>query len=895
MKTEHAPTIQRADYRPLAWTVETVDLHFRLDPEATLVTNRMCCVRNRDAADGPIRLWGEALERVSLTVDGQPPQGLHEDGGAIDIDAAGDRVVVEVVTRVDPRANTTLSGLYLSNGGFFTQCEAEGFRRITCFPDRPDVMARYTVTLEADRDACPVLLSNGNLVDEGLLPEGRHYAKWEDPFPKPSYLFALVAAKLVALERTVTTMSGREVLLQVWVEEGNLDRVEHAMDSLVHSMRWDEETFGLELDLDRFMIVAVADFNMGAMENKGLNIFNTKFILAKPDTATDLDYENVESVVAHEYFHNWTGNRVTCRDWFQLTLKEGLTVFRDQQFSADMLARAAGPEGAASARAVKRIDDVRVLRAAQFPEDGGPMAHPIRPDSYQEINNFYTATVYEKGAEVIRMIHTLLGPEGFRKGMDLYFERHDGQAVTTDDFVAAMEDASGVDLGQFRLWYDQAGTPTVGVRRHYDAAARRFTLTVSQRIPDTPGQTHKKPMHIPLALGLLDPAGREIPLRLEGESAAAGGHRVLDLREAEQRFVFEDVPAAPVPSVLRGFSAPVHLDSDLTREELSFLMGHDPDSFNRWEAGQQLATGLLLDLVADHAAGRPLVAAPILIEAFRNVLDDTALDPALAAMTLILPDTRTLSERLDVVDPEAVHGARKFLRKALGEALHDRFEQAYAANTVKGPYGIDAAAMGRRSLKNVALGYLLSQKDAESRALAMKQYRGADNMTDAFAAFAGLANQDCPEREEVLADFYATWREDELVMDKWFSVQATSSLPDTLENVRALTAHPAFDMKNPNKVRALISAFAHGNLLRFNAADGGGYRFVAERVLELDALNPQVAARLVAAFNRWTKFDGKRQVIMRGELERIVGHEGLSRNVYEIVSKALAMAEAAAG
>ena len=876
------------DYRPSGWLIDTAALRVELGEDGSVAHARLALRRNPDpkAEPGPLVLHGRELETLSLAVDGRPlaATDYQADGETLTLPGVTGDCVLESSVRIHPESNTSLEGLYRSGGNFCTQCEAEGFRKITWFLDRPDVMARYTVRIEGEKARYPVLLSNGNLLEEGALADGRHFAVWEDPYPKPSYLFALVAGDLVHLEDRFTTRSGREVTLRIYVRANDLDKTAHAMRSLKKSMQWDEETFGLEYDLDVFNIVAVSDFNMGAMENKSLNIFNSKYVMASEATATDGDYVNVEGVIAHEYFHNWTGNRVTLSSWFHLSLKEGLTVFRDQQFTADM-----------NSAAVKRIDDVRVLRASQFPEDAGPMAHPIRPASYIEMNNFYTTTVYEKGAEVIRMIHTLLGPEGFRKGMDLYFERHDGQAVTTDDFVAAMEDASGVDLGQFRLWYDQAGTPTVGVRRHYDAAARRFTLTVSQRIPDTPGQTHKKPMHIPLALGLLDPAGREIPLRLEGESAAAGGHRVLDLREAEQRFVFEDVPAAPVPSVLRGFSAPVHLDSDLTREELSFLMGHDPDSFNRWEAGQQLATGLLLDLVADHAAGRPLVAAPILIEAFRNVLDDTALDPALAAMTLILPDTRTLSERLDVVDPEAVHGARKFLRKALGEALHDRFEQAYAANTVKGPYGIDAAAMGRRSLKNVALGYLLSQKDAESRALAMKQYRGADNMTDAFAAFAGLANQDCPEREEVLADFYATWREDELVMDKWFSVQATSSLPDTLENVRALTAHPAFDMKNPNKVRALISAFAHGNLLRFNAADGGGYRFVAERVLELDALNPQVAARLVAAFNRWTKFDGKRQVIMRGELERIVGHEGLSRNVYEIVSKALAMAEAAAG
>lgn len=520
MRTEQAPTIKRADYRPLAWTVERIDLHFALDPGATVVTNRMVCVRNPEGGDGPIVLWGEALERLSLTVDGVAPLpgSVREAEELLEIGVAAERVVVEIVTRLDPKSNTTLSGLYLSNGGFFTQCEAEGFRRITYFPDRPDIMARYTVTLEADQASCPVLLSNGNLLEQGSLPGGRHFARWEDPFPKPSYLFALVAADLEVLEREVETASGRKVLLQVWVEEGNLDRCDHAMDSLVHSMRWDESVFGLELDLDRFMIVAVSDFNMGAMENKGLNIFNTKFVLAKPDTATDIDYENVESVVAHEYFHNWTGNRVTCRDWFQLTLKEGLTVFRDQQFSADMLARAAGPEGAASARAVKRIDDVRVLRAAQFPEDGGPMAHPIRPDSYQEINNFYTATVYEKGAEVIRMLHTLLGPESFRNGMDLYFSYYDGRAVTCDDFVEAMSEANGRDLDQFMRWYSQAGTPRVLASGVWDAQSASYTLKFTQHTPPTPGQEEKLPLVIPMAMGLIGADGKDLPLQLEGEA-----------------------------------------------------------------------------------------------------------------------------------------------------------------------------------------------------------------------------------------------------------------------------------------------------------------------------------------------------------------------------------------
>ncbi|MBS0544077.1 MAG: aminopeptidase N, partial [Proteobacteria bacterium] len=706
MKTEHAPTIQRADYRPLAWTVESIDLHFKLDADATMVTSRMVCVRNPAAADeGPILLWGEALERISLKLDDAAlaAEAVREADGVLQIDAAGERAVLEIVTRIDPRANTTLSGLYLSNGGFFTQCEAEGFRRITYFPDRPDVMARYTVTLEADRAACPVLLSNGNLLEQGDLPGGRHFAKWEDPFPKPSYLFALVAAKLVALERTVTTASGREVLLQVWVEEGNLDRSGHAMDSLIHSMRWDEETFGLELDLDRFMIVAVGDFNMGAMENKGLNIFNTKFILAKPDTATDVDYENIESVVAHEYFHNWTGNRVTCRDWFQLTLKEGLTVFRDQQFSADMLARvageAAGPAGAASARAVKRIDDVRVLRAAQFAEDGGPMAHPIRPDSYQEINNFYTATVYEKGAEVIRMLHTLLGPEGFRNGMDLYFSYHDGQAVTCDDFVEALSEANGVDLDQFMRWYGQAGTPRVSARGEWDAATGSYTLTLVQRTPPTPGQPEKQPLVIPVAVGLIGPDGRDRALRLEGESQAGAGTRVLALTEAEQRFRFTGLDAEPVPSLLRGFSAPVILELDEDDARLAFRMAHDADPFNRWDAAQRYAERVILGLAGGQAGAVP----EAFVAAFRALLNNAALDPAFRAQAAALPTESYLLERMAPADPAALRAALVLTMRTLGDALADDWLGLVESMQVPGAYRYHPADAGRRALGNLAL------------------------------------------------------------------------------------------------------------------------------------------------------------------------------------------------
>lgn len=889
MKTEHAPTIRRADYRPLPWTVDTVDLHFRLEPEATLVTNRMRCVRNPGAGEGPIRLWSEALERLSLTVDGAVPAAMREQDGVLEIDASGDAVTVEVVTRIDPRANTTLSGLYLSNGGFFTQCEAEGFRRITCFPDRPDVMARYTVTLEADRAACPVLLSNGNLVDQGVLPDGRHYAKWEDPFPKPSYLFALVAARLVALERRVTTMSGREVLLQVWVEEGNLDRVEHAMDSLVHSMRWDEETFGLELDLDRFMIVAVADFNMGAMENKGLNIFNTKFILAKPDTATDVDYENVESVVAHEYFHNWTGNRVTCRDWFQLTLKEGLTVFRDQQFSADMLARAAGPEGAASARAVKRIDDVRVLRAAQFPEDAGPMAHPIRPDSYQEINNFYTATVYEKGAEVIRMLHTMLGPEGFRNGMDLYFSYFDGQAVTCDDFVEVMSEANnGFDLDQFMRWYEQAGTPRVRAHGDWDAAAGAYTLTLAQSTPATPGQHAKLPLVIPVALGLIGPDGRDRPLQLEGEAQPGATTRVLRLDEAEQRFRFVGLEAEPVPSLLRGFSAPVILELDEDDARLAFRIAHDADPFNRWDAAQRYAERVALALAAEPAATVP----DAFVAAFRTLLNDAALDPAFRAQALALPGEAYLLERMSPADPGALRAALIRLMRTLGGALAADWLLLVDTMQVPGEYRYHPGDAGRRALANLALRYLAAAGDRAGLERAEARFAAATNMTERFGALAALVQSTSPARTAALQAFHERHRDDALVLDKWFALQAGAwrwedTMAPTLECVRALLGDPAFSLSNPNKVYALLGTFFRANPGEFHAADGSGHAFWAEQVVALDARNPQVAARMARALENWRHFTPALQASIRPQLERVLAAPGLSADVAEIIGKAV--------
>ncbi len=897
MKTELAPTIDRADYRPLSWTVETVDLHFHLDPEATLVTNRMLCVRNPQAENGPIRLWGEDLERVSLTVDGSAPRALRESGTLLEIDAEGERVVVEIQTRIQPAANTTLSGLYVSNGGFFTQCEAEGFRRITCFPDRPDVMSRFTVTLEADRAACPVLLSNGNLMDAGVLPGGRHFAKWEDPFPKPSYLFALVAAKLVALERRVRTQSGREVLLQVWVEEGNLDRCEHALDSLVNSMRWDEETFGLELDLDRFMIVAVADFNMGAMENKGLNIFNTKFVLAKPDTATDVDYEHIESVVAHEYFHNWTGNRVTCRDWFQLTLKEGLTVFRDQQFSADMLARAAGAEGAASARAVKRIDDVRVLRTAQFPEDAGPMAHPIRPDRYQEINNFYTATVYEKGAEVIRMLHTLLGQEGFRNGMDLYFSYYDGQAVTCDDFVEVMSEANGVDLDQFMYWYSQAGTPRLRACGVWDAVSASYTLTLAQSTPPTPGQPDKHPLVIPVALGLIGPDGRDCVLRLEGETQGSATTRVLRLSTAEESFRFVGLSAEPVPSLLRGFSAPVILELEEDDERLAFRMAHDADPCNRWDAAQRYAERVILTL-ATRPADTPDTAEPVapvpaaFVAAFRALLNEHTLDPAFRAQALVLPGEAYLLERMAPADPLALRAALQHLMRALGEQLAGDWLALFDSMQVPGEYRYHPRDAGRRALANLALRYLAAANHAEGLAKAQQRFELASNMTERVGALTALVQSACPAREDALAAFHARYRDDALVLDKWFALQAgawrwdAASTP-ALERVRSLMADPAFSLSNPNKVYALLGTYFRANPGEFHAADGSGHVFWADQVIALNAKNPQVAARMARALESWRRFTPVVQGSIRAQLERVLVSDGLSSDVAEVLGKAL--------
>jgi len=873
-------TIHLKDYTPPAFLIATADLDVDIQEEFARVRAKLAVRRNPAAKDrqAPLVLDGDEVELESAAIDGRTLAAAEYvlDAEHLTIASVPDAFTLDTVVRIEPRKNTKLMGLYASKDGYFTQCEAEGFRRITFFIDRPDVMARYTTTIHADRARYPVLLSNGNQVARGDEPGGRHWVKWEDPFPKPSYLFAMVAAKLDKLEDTVVTRSGRKATLQVWVEPGKVDQCAWAMQALRKSMKWDEDTFGLELDLDCYMIVAVGDFNMGAMENKGLNIFNTKYVLARPDIATDGDFLNIDRVVAHEYFHNWTGNRVTCRDWFQLSLKEGLTVFRDQEFGADTYSRP-----------VTRIQEVRGLRAAQFPEDAGPMAHPVRPQSYMEISNFYTATVYEKGAEVVRMIHTLIGPRAFRRGMDVYFQRHDGQAVTCDEFVDAMAEGSGHDFAQFKRWYDQAGTPRVEVKGDYDAASKRYTLTVRQKTPPTPGQPGKLPLDIPLAVGLIAPDGAEIPLQLAGEPTPKGTDRVLSVKQPEERFVFTNVPAPPVPSLLRRFSAPVILEFDYSEAELTHLMAHDADAFNRWEAGQRLATGILLRGIEAHRAGQAVDLPPAFVDAFARVLRDGPKDPAFAAEALGLPSETYLAEQMEVVDPDAIHAVRTELRRELARRLESELAGTYASLKTSGPYSPDAQSAGKRSLRNLALSYLMELESTDAYALCAEQFAAADNMTDRMAALAAIANSQAPARDPALERFYQDWKHEPLVVDKWLAVQATSRLPDTLARVERLMHHEAFDIRNPNKVYALIRAFC-ANHVRFHAADGSGYAFGADRVLELDALNPQIAARIARAFDRWKKFDAGRQAHARAALERIRAKAGLSKDVAEVVTKALA-------
>ncbi|MDG1051413.1 MAG: aminopeptidase N [Planctomycetota bacterium] len=865
----------RKDYCPPDFLVDSVALEFDLEEDGTTVRAQIEMVRE-GAAGAPLVLKGEDLETLSVAINGEArsADGYSVSGDELTIPDVPDRFTLETTVRIHPEKNTSLMGLYKSSGNFCTQCEAEGFRRITWFLDRPDVMATYRVTLTADRAKYPVLLSNGNRISEEDLGGGKCRVVWEDPFKKPSYLFALVAGDLHCHRGDFKTMTGRTIELEIYVEHLDADKCEHALGSLQRSMQWDEEQFGLEYDLDLYMIVAVSDFNMGAMENKGLNVFNSKYVLARVDTATDDDFEAVEAVIAHEYFHNWTGNRVTCRDWFQLTLKEGLTVYRDARFTADM-----------TSAAVKRIDDVAGLRSHQFAEDAGPMAHPIRPEQYIEMNNFYTSTVYEKGAEVIRMYETLLGREGFRKGMDLYFKRHDGEAVTCDDFRAAMSDANGKDLTQFERWYLQKGTPGLRAQGCYDAEAMTYTLELTQSAPEN--EPAFKPTLMPVVTGLIGPSGEALPMALAGEDhASAPVERVLELTETTQSWTFHGLDAAPVPSLLRGFSAPVRAEVDRTRAELAFLYAHDSDSFNRWDAGQTLLTEVILDLAERARRREELVMDSAVVEAVRNVLNDDALDGSLKAQAISVPGFSVLAQARTPVYPAALIEARDFVVRTLSGELRSELLTVREAARPQGGYQADKASIAGRRLSNAALGLLSAVDDAEAREMAVAQFRAADNMTDSQSALACLCQHDCAERDSALATFYEGWSEDALVMDKWFSLQAGSRLAGA-SAIRSLRDHADFKLENPNRVRSLIGVFAMQNFRGFHAADGSGYEVLADTVIDLDPKNPQVASRLVRALNPWRRFDAPWSDLMKAQLERIAAREGLSKDVFEIVSSAL--------
>ena len=902
MLEEQTKAIRRVDYTAPAFWIDTVDLTFDLDPAKTRVLNKMRVRRNPDVAAQALRLDGEELNLARVMVNGGGTS-FKMDGNQLvleNLPEGNEAFDLEIFTTCNPSKNTQLSGLYVSNESFFTQCEAEGFRRITYFLDRPDVMASYTVTLRADAQQYPVLLSNGNLLEQGKLEDGRHFAKWADPHKKPCYLFALVAGKLVAREQRIKSRSGKEHLLQVFVRPGDLDKTEHAMNSLMASVAWDEARFGLPLDLERFMIVATSDFNMGAMENKGLNIFNTKYVLANPATATDADYAGIESVVGHEYFHNWTGNRITCQDWFQLSLKEGLTVFRDQEFSQDMA-------GISSARAVKRIEDVRVLRTVQFPEDAGPMAHPVRPDAYVEINNFYTVTIYEKGAEVVRMMQTLLsapgdeeGKQGFAKGMKLYFERHDGQAVTCDDFAQAIADANpnsplAQQLTQFKRWYSQAGTPRVQATSVYNSEAKTFTLTLSQSCAATPDQAVKEPFVIPVTLGLLSETGQAFKIQLQGEPAAGNPSKTLVLNAASQTFVFENIDSAPTPSLLRNFSAPVNLDCALSDTQWLTLLAHDPDAFNRWEAGQRLAVQAALRFIR---GGGNLQTENVLgndyIDAMRAVLNHSDLDSAFKELVLTLPSETYISEQLESVDPQRVHAVREAMKLQLATSLQSDWETCYEKNRVLGAYSPDALSSGKRSLNGMALSMLcLAAQHQETTAWpnkALQAFNDAHNMTDRFNALSALVASGHPLAATALAQFHALFKNEDLVIDKWFALQA--STPDRsghiLPIVRQLMQHPDFNLRNPNRARSLIFSYCSANPGGFHRADAAGYVFWSERVIELDATNPQVAARLARAMDRWRKLAEPYRQAAKTAIERVAAKSDLSNDVREVVTRALA-------
>ncbi len=880
MRTDHARPVRLQDYRPSDWLIDKVDLEFSLHPSATKVRARLS-LRPNPAAPGaaPLRLDGDELSLSSIAIDGtalpddayaatpdsltiaQPPRGAFQ---------------LEIETTIDPSANTKLMGLYRSNGTYCTQCEAEGFRRITYFLDRPDVMAVYTTRVEAGRADVPVLLANGNLIESGNLPGERHFAVWHDPHPKPAYLFALVGGDLGCVDDAFTTMSGRSVALKIYVERGKEGRCAYAMDSLKRSMRWDEQAFGREYDLDIFMIVAVSDFNMGAMENKGLNVFNDKYVLASSDTATDGDFSSIEAIIAHEYFHNWTGNRITCRDWFQLCLKEGLTVFRDQEFTSDQ-----------RSRPVKRISDVRLLRAHQFVEDAGPLAHPVRPELYHEINNFYTATVYEKGAEVVRMIRTLLGPDLFRAGMDLYFERHDGHAATIEQFVRCFADASGRDFAQFMRWYSQAGTPEVTASGRYDADAKSYRLDLTQTLAPTPGQKTKEPMVIPLALGLVDRDGRDVPLHPKAGSRVEHGVAILSSPSASIEFL--DIPEEPVLSINRGFSAPIKLVTNLSAADLQHLAARDSDPFNRWQALQTFALRILITNVAALRESRNTNSDNGLMDALAAILSDGKLEPAFVAQALTPPSEADIAREIGSdVDPDAIFAARTHLRRKMAERLGGEVLNVYRRFSVSEPYSPDSVSAGRRSLRNACLDLLAANGNAEAIERAFAQYRSADNMTDRLAGLSVLSLHDKPQRAAAFEDFYARYASDPLIVDKWLMLQAAIPDQGTLDRVLALTAHPAFAVTNPNRVRALIGTFAQGNPTQFNRADGAGYRFVADYVLKLNGTNPQVAARLMTAFKSWRALEPGRRAHAETAIRRVAGAGNLSADVKDIAERALA-------
>ncbi len=872
-------SIYLKDYKVPDYLVSKIDMQFELDAEQTIVVSTLQVTRNNNVVeDAALILNGQLLELLEVKIDDRLLQGNEYtvDDGQLTIHNVPAQFKITTKVKNFPDKNKALEGLYASGSMLCTQCEAEGFRRITYFPDRPDVMSEFTVTLTADKQKYPVLLSNGNMIASGELDDGRHWAKWHDPSLKPAYLFALVAGQLVYKQGSFTTQSGKNVDLRVYVEEQNSHKTDFALACLKQAMLWDEQTYGREYDLEIFMIVAVDDFNMGAMENKGLNIFNSSCVLASPQTATDADFYNIQSIIGHEYFHNWSGNRVTCRDWFQLSLKEGFTVFRDQEFSSDL-----------NSRAVKRIDDVNVLRNHQFAQDASPLAHPVRPEKYIEISNFYTVTVYNKGAEVVRMLHNLVGEEGFRKGTDLYFSRHDGQAVTTEDFVKAIEDANNRDFSQFKRWYSQSGTPVLNFTDNYDAKQKQYSLTVKQSFGLLESQKNNKAFHVPVKIGLLNENGDDILLNIEDSEVVNVNSTVLEITESEQTFIFNNVESKPLPSLLRGFSAPVKINYPYTNKQLAFLLAHDNDEFNRWDASQQLAVKLILRLIQDVCAGKELQIEDFIVDAYRAVLQNKKMDKALATQLLSLPSQGYIADQCDIVDVDAIYTARKFVRRQLAKILEEDFEACYHRNVTHDEYVFSAEAMAQRSLKNLCLSYMAELETEKHLQHCYQQFQTANNMTDQLAAVSVLSNHECEYRQAALDAFYEQWKDDNQVVEKWLSIQSSADIPDSLSRVKKLMQHPAFSMDNPNKVRSVVARFCAGNAVAFHDVSGEGYRFLTDQVLTLDKTNPQIAARLLQIMIRWQRYDKKRQDLMKAQFKRILDTKSLSKDVFEIASRAI--------